>query len=266
MSAQSRPPELDAALEANAARLGAFGRAVVYFDEVGSTNDVAASLAAAGAAEGTTVVAGAQTHGRGRRGHVWFSPPGAGIYASVVLRPAAPAAPLVTLTGGVAVAEAIRGATGLPVELKWPNDVVVGRPWRKLGGLLAEASTTPDGLEWVVMGIGVNVRAAACPPALAARATAIELELDRPVDWASLLVEILATLRVRYGELAAGEAARVLARWRTLAPGCEGRLVECETAAGPLRGVAAGIDDQGALCVRVGASLHRVVAGDVRWL
>lgn len=253
-------------MQANAARLGTFGRGLVYLDEVGSTNDAAASLAGAGAAEGTTVLAACQTRGRGRRGRVWYSPPGAGLYVSTILRPPTSVAPLVTLAGGVAVAEGIRRATGLPVELKWPNDVVVGRPWRKLGGLLAEASTAAAGLEWVVLGIGVNVRAVALPPAIASQATAIEVELGRAVDWVPLLIEILAALDARYGELVRGGGASVLARWRDLAPGCRGRPVEWDTDGGRLRGVAAGVDEAGALCVRVGPVLHRIVAGDVRWL
>src|SRR5215204_4022001 len=136
------PCELRAALLQTAARRAAFGEPLHYFSEIGSTNDEAARLAEAGAAEGTTVVAGAQSAGRGRLGRSWFSPAGAGLYASVVLRDRR-AAPLLTLAGGVAVAEGIRAATALPVEIKWPNDVVVrdgGRRQRplKLAGVLAE--------------------------------------------------------------------------------------------------------------------------------
>jgi BirA family biotin operon repressor/biotin-[acetyl-CoA-carboxylase] ligase len=266
MRGETLPPELADAVRAELDRLGPFGRAIRYVDEVGSTNDVAAGLAAAGAAEGTTVVAAAQTAGRGRRGRAWWSPPGAGIYLSVILRPPLPVPTLVTLASGVAVADAIRRATGLAAELKWPNDIGTGRPWRKVGGLLAEASSTAHGLEWVVLGIGVNVRAAAVPPALAARATALELELGRPVDQARLLVEMLVELGAVLGELRSGGARRVLDRWRALAPGCEGRLVEWDADGGRLRGLTAGVDDEGGLWVQVGPTRHRIVAGEVRWL
>ena len=104
-----------------------------WLETTSSTNDIAGHLAQLGADEGTTVVAETQTSGRGRHGRVWFSPPGAGLYVSVILRPAGgfarednPAA-LLTLASGVAVAEAVRAVTGLPAEIKWPNDVVIGR-------------------------------------------------------------------------------------------------------------------------------------------
>src|SRR6185436_9792131 len=109
-----------------------------------STNDVAAHLAELGANEGTIVAADAQTAGRGRLGRSWFSPPGAGLYVSIVLRPSGdlsktgnPSA-LLTLASGVAIAEGVGASTGLPVEIKWPNDVMIGR--RKLAGILAEAT------------------------------------------------------------------------------------------------------------------------------
>ena len=133
-----------------------------------STNDVAQALAEGGAPQGAVAVAFAQTAGRGRQGREWFSPPGAGIYMSVVVRSPA-VAPMLTLAGGVAVAEGIRRATGLPVLIKWPNDVVVedahapGRR-RKLAGILAEGSTGQSGLQHVVLGIGINVRPADYPP------------------------------------------------------------------------------------------------------
>ena len=107
---------------------------------------MAAALAEHDAAEGTVVIADAQTAGRGRRGRTWFSPPGSGLYVSIVLMPGrAKVAPqrataLLTLTAGVALAEAVAAATGLPPDIKWPNDLLVGR--RKLAGILAEATAT----------------------------------------------------------------------------------------------------------------------------
>src|SRR5687767_3848124 len=123
------PEDVAAEIQRASTALDAFG-SVRYCAEVGSTNDVALALALAGAPEGTSVLAGQQVSGRGRRGRSWFSPPGAGLYLSVVVRPpdAARAMSLVTIGAGVAVARAVRAVTGLPVELKWPNDVVIGRP------------------------------------------------------------------------------------------------------------------------------------------
>lgn len=267
------PVDLAEALRQNAARLGPFGCRVTYFDQVESTNDIAARLAAQGAEEGTVVVAGSQTAGRGHRGREWFSPPGAGLYVSVVLRPARPdaaderrVASLITMTSGVALAEAVLAATGLPVELKWPNDLVIGRPWRKLAGILAEASTTSGRLEYVILGFGINIRAARYPMALGDRATSLEVEAGRSVDAWPVLVEALAALAARYAELRRGGSSALLDRWRTFAPGTRGGIVEWRSGGGPQRGIAEGIDDEGALLVRVGSRIERLVAGEVNWV
>src|SRR5687767_1829749 len=118
------PEEFRIALAESAGRRGAFGSAVVFASETGSTNDIAMTMAEHGAPEGAMALAFAQTAGRGRHGREWFSPPGAGIYVSVVCRTPA-LLPTLTLAGGVAVADAITRATGLPVAIKWPNDIVV---------------------------------------------------------------------------------------------------------------------------------------------
>jgi BirA family biotin operon repressor/biotin-[acetyl-CoA-carboxylase] ligase len=262
------PADLAAALRASAPRRGCFGEPVYFFSETGSTNDDAAALAERGATEGATVVASAQTQGRGRFGRVWFSPPGAGLYVSVVCRNTA-AAPLLTLAGGVAVADGIRAATGLPVQIKWPNDVIVdsGAPARrrKLAGILAEASSGADGLQYVILGFGINLHPAAYPPELADRATSIETELGRPPDAGGVLAETLAALAARFGQLAAGQARTVLDRWRELAPSARGAVVQWDTPDGTRSGVGAGIDDDGALLVKAGGRIERIISGELRW-
>src|SRR5262249_11124760 len=151
------PDDLAGALSAAAPRLGGFGH-LHFRAETGSTNDDAIGLAHHGAADGTCVLADAQRTGRGRRGHAWFSPPVAGLYLSVCvrLRAASVTLSLVTIAAGVAVAEAVTASSGLPVELKWPNDLVVGRPWRKLGGLLCESVGSGGRIDAVVVGLGIN--------------------------------------------------------------------------------------------------------------
>lgn len=261
------PADYASALAATAPRRGAFGSRILYFNAIGSTNDEAARLADAGAPEGTTVLAGAQTAGRGRFGRTWFSPPGAGLYVSIVIRNRR-AAPLLTLAGGVAVAEGIRSATALPVEIKWPNDIVVdaglGRR-RKVAGILAEASTGAAGLQHVVVGFGVNIADAAYPPEITDRATSLEAELGRPVGPAMVFGECLAAMAERVADVAGDGQDRVLRRWSELAPSARGSRVEWDTVSGPRVGVTAGIDQQGALLVRDGATVERVVSGAVRW-
>lgn len=260
--------ELLESLRGTAARRGVFGTRLSYFNEIGSTNDEAARLAEAGAPEGTTVVASAQTAGRGRLGRAWFSPAGAGLYVSVVIRDRR-AAPLLTLAGGVAVAEGTRAATGLPVEIKWPNDIVIdaglGRR-RKVAGILAEASSGPDGLQYVVLGFGINLLPAAYPPEIADRATSLAAELGRPVDAGVVLSECLASLAERVTDLAMGRDADVIRRWAGLSPSATRARVACESASGPVAGTTAGIGADGALLVRVDGRIESIRSGQVTWL
>jgi BirA family transcriptional regulator, biotin operon repressor / biotin---[acetyl-CoA-carboxylase] ligase len=263
------PNDLAAALAATAARRGHLGFPIHYFSETSSTNDVAATYADRGASEGTTIVAGAQTSGRGRLGRAWYSPPGAGLYMSIVMRDRT-AAPYLTLAGGVAVVEGVRTATGLPLEIKWPNDVVTpgeDRPGRrrKIAGVLAEASSSAEGLQHVILGIGINLSPAAYPLDVAARASSIETELGRAVDAGPVLAEVLAALAAELKTLTKGDASALLTRWRALAPSSRGTTVECETPAGRLSGIASGIADDGALLVRVGGRVERIIAGEVVW-
>jgi BirA family biotin operon repressor/biotin-[acetyl-CoA-carboxylase] ligase len=262
-STEAPPPEFAEAVADAAPRLGAFGRCLHYFSTVGSTNDVAAELAAAGGAEGTVVFADAQTSGRGRRGRTWFSPTGAGLYVSTILAPARAgdagrARMITTLAAGVAIVEGIAEATGLRADLKWPNDLFVAR--RKLAGVLAEGVG-----DAVVLGYGINVGPAAYPPELSARVTSLESELGRPVDRPRVFSETLAALAARYDDLLAGRFDAILDAWRARAPACQGARVSWTTPAGEQSGITDGIDGHGALLVRVGERIDRIVAGELRW-
>src|SRR5262245_45174504 len=196
------PEEFASALTLASGRLGIFAHQILWYPEVGSTNDVAGAMADRGAAEGLVVLADRQTAGRGRLGRSWASPSGAGIYVSVVLRPSTTVAALLTIAAGVAVAEGIASATALSPHVKWPNDVHVGG--RKLAGILAEGA-----VGHVVLGIGINVQSAAYPADIATRATSIEAELSRPVDRGLVLAECLAAMASRYRELQDGRGRQV---------------------------------------------------------
>jgi BirA family transcriptional regulator, biotin operon repressor / biotin---[acetyl-CoA-carboxylase] ligase len=264
------PPELSEALAATCDERGVFGARLHYAAEVASTNDLAAIAAERGDPEGTTFVAGAQTKGRGRLGRTWFSPPGAGLYISTIVRRRA-LAPWITLAGGVAVADGIRAATGLPVQIKWPNDIVAvgGRGFaarRKIAGILAEASSGPDGVQHVVLGIGINLGPAAYPPELADRAGSIEGELGRPIDAGAVLAQVLAALNRVLSELERAGPPPLLARWLALAPSAHGATIEWDGPAGVEQGTTAGLAEDGALLARTTAGLARIVAGEVRWL
>jgi BirA family biotin operon repressor/biotin-[acetyl-CoA-carboxylase] ligase len=288
------PQDLADALARVHQRLDGLGSTILYFPTIGSTNDVALALAAQGDRDGAIVIADEQTAGRGRHGRAWFSPPGSGVYVSVVLAPArarsdpARATTLLTLMAGVALAEAIEAVTALRVDIKWPNDLGVAR--RKLAGILAEApaaranktttgaarasgggipravNNVDDFGYQVVVGYGINISAAAYPPELRDRATSIETELGRPIDRAALCAETLVSLAQRYADLLDGRFDAILDAWRDRAPGSRGARVTWQAASGPQAGITAGIDDRGALLVRVGDRIERIVAGEVSWI
>jgi BirA family biotin operon repressor/biotin-[acetyl-CoA-carboxylase] ligase len=267
---KSSRSELAQAIGGVGDRLHGLASSLHFLPTTGSTNDVAMALAESDAegAVGAVVVADQQTAGRGRRGHTWFSPPGSGLYVSVVLAPSRArvdrtrATRLLTLAVGVALAEGIEASTGLRVDLKWPNDLHVAR--RKLAGILAEAFGHPA--ELVVVGYGINIAATAYPPDLGDRATSLESELGRPIDRSLVFAETLAAVAGRYRDLLDGRFDGILDAWRSRAPGAAGARVSWIHAAESCAGVTAGIDEDGALLVRRDGRIDRIVAGELTWL
>lgn len=264
------PDELAAALAATAAGRGVFGARLHYASEAESTNDLAAAAADRGEPEGATFVAGAQTAGRGRLGRTWFSPPDAGLYLSTIIRRPS-LAPWITLAGGVAVADGIRAATALPVQIKWPNDIVaVGgagfRARRKIAGILAEASSGAEGVTHVVLGVGINLRPAAFPPELADRVSAIETELGRAADAGYVLAQVLVALNRTLADLAAAGPPWLVTRWLALSPSAHGAPIEWDAGPATKSGTTAGLAEDGALLARTRTGMERIVSGEVRWV
>jgi BirA family biotin operon repressor/biotin-[acetyl-CoA-carboxylase] ligase len=260
----------------SAGELAPLGRALLYYPVASSTNDLAARLADRGGEDGTIVLADEQTAGRGRGGHTWFSPPASGLYVSIIVRGDSDGSAgdwprWLTLAAGVAIAEGLHAASGLPVSIKWPNDLVVApagavRGSRKLGGILAEARADGGRLTHVVVGFGINVGRAAFPVDISARATSLEDELGRDVDRGAVLAALLRRFATWLTRLRSGRTADVVARWRALAVGAAGSSVEWCSDGTTRRGVTAGIDPDGALLVRAGTLTDRILAGEVTWL
>jgi BirA family biotin operon repressor/biotin-[acetyl-CoA-carboxylase] ligase len=261
------PPDLAVAVRAARVRLNGFDR-IEYFAEVDSTNDLALTRAAQGCAHGTVIIAETQHAGRGRLGRAWHSPPESGIYMSVVLRSETwtHTLSLVTMACGIAVVQGLRAATGLVTELKWPNDVVIGRPWRKLAGILSETASAASYVDGVVVGIGVNVRGTAFPPDLGDRATAVEVELGRPVDRMACIVEILAALSGVTSRLQPADRSWVAAEWKRIGGAGLGSPVRWHDGQRARRGITVDIDDSGALIVDTGGGrIERIISGEVTW-
>lgn len=194
-------------------------------EAAGSTNDVAASLAARGCPEGTVVVAGSQSGGRGRQGRPWHSPPGANLYCSVVLRPARPVREWADLSWVVAaaVAAAARGAGADGVALKYPNDVMVGG--RKLAGVLLETRTGAAAPPALVAGVGLNANLAErdLPEALRASATSLLILSGRRHDLVALLSRLCGEIGDWYATWAEGGAPAARARLIAAGLGIAGR-------------------------------------------
>ena len=240
------------------------GRRIEYFDTIDSTSTAARRLAAAGAVEGTVVIADTQTKGRGRLGRTWASPPLRNLYLSIVLRPplAVAAAVQLTLVAGVAVAETIR--EWVPdVAIKWPNDVVVDG--RKLAGILTEMEADDDRVRFVILGIGVNLNVAPedFPEELRHKATALSAAAGRPIERTTFADRLLSHLDERYTLFLANGFAAIRPLWEACS--ClTGRAVQIDGAGQRRAGVVTGISDDGALILRDAAGRDvRVVAGDV---
>jgi len=253
------PAELASPVSALRARRPDLEFSLHWREVVTSTMDVAGALATDPALPLPIVIADAQTAGRGRRGRTWESPPGAGLYLSLVWGQAVMATlPLLTLAAGIGVREGIAAATGLAPEVKWPNDLMVGR--RKLAGLLAEGVALGSPEQSVIVGVGVNLMPAAYPPEVAARATSLEGELGRGVDRGAVMCEVISALIDRLAGLSR-DPGGILQAWRAASPSAIGTRVEWEDK----RGVTAGVDDSGALLVKTNDGIERIIAGELHW-
>ncbi len=252
-----------AALEAELAGTVFAGK--LHFTRVtGSTNADAIAAARDGAPHGSVFFADEQLAGRGRGDHGWISSAGEGLYVSVLLRPQIPASrlPLLPLAAGLAAAEAIRAVSGLIVDLRWPNDLLIGP--RKTGGILVEANVESKSLPHAVVGIGINVHQRAFPPGLATPATSLDLEAGRSVSRQTLLVALLKSLEREASALNdASAAATIAARLEQASTWIRGRSVLVH---GPqtCTGVTAGLDENGFLRVATADGLVTVQTGGLR--
>lgn len=167
------------------------GHSVYFYNETSSTNDAAAKLAREGCADGAVIVAESQNGGKGRRGKVWTSPAKSGIWMSIVLRPELPPfeASRLTLAAGLSVCRAIRELTGLPSVIKWPNDVMIHE--RKICGILTEMNAEMDKINYIIVGIGINVNIDVFPEEMTNMATSLKIEGRQSYSRIAILQRVL---------------------------------------------------------------------------
>jgi BirA family biotin operon repressor/biotin-[acetyl-CoA-carboxylase] ligase len=244
---------------------GCIGWRIHYFDEVGSTQRIAAEMAGQGAQQGTVVIAERQTGGRGRMGRSWHSPPGVNLYATIILRPrmAVAEVPRLSLAAGVAAAEALETVAPGIVALKWPNDVWLNR--RKAGGIIAEAITSAgQQLASALIGIGLNLNLAAeeIPPELRGTAISVRIATGRVCDRAAVAAALFNRLNTRYMETEAHGFASIRPAYEGYLA-LKGKRVTVVEVGSRVAGIVEGIDADGALLLSTEAGTNRVMSGDV---
>jgi BirA family biotin operon repressor/biotin-[acetyl-CoA-carboxylase] ligase len=260
----SRPSDLDFAAIESGITDTIFAHGLHHFSTIGSTNTHALAQARSGALHGSFYLADEQTQGRGRSDHPWHSAASQGLYLSVLLRPAITPADLVwiPLLTGLAAHRAIQQVTTLTVDLRWPNDLLIGP--RKAAGILVEAQADSSGASAVVAGIGINLHQQSFPANLATEPTSLDLETGRETSRQALLIALLQALDAEYKALTSPhELTAIPARIAAISTWIESRSV---TVHGPqsCKGVTAGLDAHGFLRVRTTQGLVTITTGGLR--
>ena len=255
-----------------------FPASLHHFPTTESTNTLLLEAAANGAPEGTVYLADAQTQGRGRGGHTWHSSPGDGLYLSVLAMPRLPLreALCISLATGLAVQSAIKTVTGLDIDIRWPNDLLLPQPsgpGKKLGGILVEAAVHPGEdavLRYAVIGIGININHESFPPELAPIATSLRIATGEQQSRNALMIAILRALDLELTQLEAhqpdlpAQLPDLLARFTSASTWVRGKRVQVPEQGG-YTGTTAGLDRNGYLLVDADDHTQRtVLSGGVR--
>jgi BirA family transcriptional regulator, biotin operon repressor / biotin---[acetyl-CoA-carboxylase] ligase len=241
-----------------------FGKRIYHFFKTDSTNRVALELGHADEPEGAVVLAEEQTAGRGRAGHSWHSECTTGIYVTLLLRPklAPVQAPLLTMMAGLSTHATVETVTGLTVDVKWPNDLMVRG--KKVGGILTEMYADPGAVRFVVVGIGLNVNQEKFPSELANLATSLRQETGKTQSRMELLVRLLREFESDYNRFVREGAANVVKRFEVLSSYAHGKRVRVTNGTESFLGTTAGLGPEGLLQVeRDDGRVVTVIAGDV---
>lgn len=238
---------------------------IIYYPSVESTNTEARFLAEKGIAGGTVLIAEKQTGGRGRMGRVWVSPPAGNIYLSLILRPEVPpfVAPQFTLSAGVGVARTVEEVTGLKPEIKWPNDLLLNK--KKFSGILTELNSETDRVNFIIVGIGINLNSKLddYPEELRNELTTLRTVTEKKYRRNEFIIKLLDNLENVFRSLIKSGFCEIKKEWeKYFCMKDENVVISFQNS--KLHGRAVGIDDTGAFLLRLeSGKIERVLSGDV---
>ncbi len=245
------------------------GKVIHYFDETVSTNTVLSRLAENGASEGTAVIADKQTGGKGRLGRKWISPPGMNLYISVLFRPAIPAweSPIFTFLASIALAETIKKTGIRNTVIKWPNDVQIDG--KKAAGVLTEMEPKGERVDYIVVGIGVNINMTRGQikqemGETAKFATSLKESLGEDVDRAKFTGDLLVELESWYQTFNRRGKSSIIKEWTERWGGYNKRVRVSTEGGDTIEGIATGIDGEGHLLLKQDdENVIKITTGDV---
>jgi len=239
------------------------GKHIQYLPSVPSTNDFLKHLAKQGEAEGTIIIAEEQTNARGRKNRYWSSPK-EGLWFSILLRPRIPPqkAMLVTMIASIALTQAIHRGIGIKPQIKWPNDLLI--QGKKVCGILTELSAEMDQIEYMIIGIGLNVNNT-IPKALQSSSTSLKQSAHRHVSRVMLMQAICIAFDEWYEQLNKGFEDRIRSKWLSFSQ-IKGKTVEIDREHTTIKGMVKGIDPQGALIIESEKGIQHILTGDVHYI
>jgi BirA family biotin operon repressor/biotin-[acetyl-CoA-carboxylase] ligase len=239
-----------------------FGQNIRYEPVAKSTQILAHQWAKAGAMEGSLVIANEQQAGKGRLGRDWHSPAGSGIWLSLIVRPPIPIqqASQMTLLAAVAVTSALIQMTTIPIQIKWPNDLLING--KKVCGILTELRGEQDRIDYMVLGIGINVHQQSFPPSLEHVATSLAIEKKQEYSRARLIAAMMKELEQHYRQYLQDGFAPIQTKWEQLSSSI-GKKITAKTPQAEVVGIAEKLQDDGSLLVRTGEELVAIYSAEI---
>jgi BirA family biotin operon repressor/biotin-[acetyl-CoA-carboxylase] ligase len=241
------------------------GKRIVYYEEVTSTQEMAEKLARNGAVEGTVAIAEQQTGGRGRKGRIWTSPPQGGIYMSFILRPNLRPAYVIQipLIAGVALAKTIQKILPLHANIKWPNDIYIGN--KKVAGILTEMNSELDKVNYIILGIGINVNTQldSLQEEVRSKTTSLVAEYGQSVSRASIIRQFFIEFERIYHRFLISGFSTIRHQWKMLT-NTLGYRVKVYDDTTEIFGTALDIDEEGFLLIKKDdGTIEKIISGDV---